>query len=529
MEEIKEGGVRKSKSNVSMNSLGVLGKVPPQAREVEEAVLGALMLEKNAVVEIGDILQPECFYEPRHQEIYRAIIELFSAAEPIDILTVKSKLQKMGKLESAGGALYLAELTSKVNSAANITYHARIILEAYIKRAIIEAVSKILTKAYEDSTDVFNLLDEAEHAFFSISEKNIRKNYILMKDLVRKTVEEIERRALRKNGLTGVPSGFRELDRLTGGFQKSNLIIVAARPGMGKSAFMLSVARNAAMEFGIPVAIFSLEMSATELVKRLISAETEIASDKIQKGQLSEEELKQLHMRINKLMETPIIIDDTPALSVLELRAKARRLKAQNNIQMIIVDYLQMMSGGEVGKGNREQEIAYISRSLKNLAKELDVPVIALAQLSRAVETRGGDKKPQLSDLRESGSIEQDADLVMFLYRPEYYGITQDENGMTTKELGEVIIAKHRNGSTNTSVKLRFINKFTKFTEWEETTDYTQTMETFLIASNFPTTTHIPTEFDIEPSLGSNVVKYGSKLNMRNHPPANEDTFEPPF
>lgn len=532
--ENTEAGLRKAKptSNAALNTFG---KVPPQARDVEEIVLGALMLEKNAIMEVADILNADCFYDPRNQEIYRAITHLFSEAQPIDIMTVKNRLQKTGKLEAAGGALYLAELTSKVNSAANIAYHARIVLETYIKRKIIEVVSKVGTMAYEDNTDVFDLLDLAEKSFFEISENNIRKNYMMMEDLMRKTLQEIEEKKNRKDGLTGVPTGFRDLDRLTAGFQKSNLIIVAARPGMGKSAFMLSMARNAAIDFGMPIAIFSLEMSATELVNRLISLEAEIRSEKIKKGQLSDEELRYMHTRLGRLMEAPIIIDDTPALSVLELRAKARRLAAQNNIQMIVIDYLQLMSGGDMGKGgNREQEIAYISRSLKNLAKELNIPVIALAQLSRAVETRGGDKKPQLSDLRESGSIEQDADMVMFLYRPEYYKITQDENGMPTNQLGEVIVAKHRNGSTDT-IKLRFIGEFAKFTNWEDSqiADLGASFESF---SNFPSTPQIPTEFQENPQINSSSSQQylvGSKINDRNKPsqePSPEyDEDNPPF
>lgn len=507
---------KKAKANAYGSNLG---KIQPQAKDLEEAVLGALMLEKNAIMEVADILHTDCFYDPRHQDIYRAVVELFAESQPIDILTVRQRLQKMGKLESAGGAFYLAELTSKVNSAANIEFHARIVLEAYIKRAVIEIIGRLGTMAYEDSTDVFNLLDEAEKMFFQISEQNIRKNYLQMSDLMRKALKELDEKKAKEDGLTGVPTGFSKLDRVTAGFQKSNLIIIAARPGMGKTAFMVSVARNAAVEFGSPVAIFSLEMSAIELVNRLISAEAEIKSEKIKKGQLDEAEWKHLNNRIPKLTESPIFIDDTPALSVLELRAKARRLKAQHNIQLIMIDYLQLMSGGDTGKGNREQEIAYISRSLKNIAKELDIPVIALSQLSRAVETRGGDKRPQLSDLRESGSIEQDADVVMFLYRPDYYGITQDESGGSTKDIGEVIIAKHRNGSLDT-IQLRFMGEYTKF----ENLDNTNFSETnFSSFSTFTQTPHIPTEFA---DGGQNTVKLGSKINDMNNKTtdnANED------
>jgi replicative DNA helicase len=468
-----------------------LGKVQPQARDLEEAILGALMLEKDAIMSVADILHTECFYDPRHKEIYTAIIELFAEAQPIDVLTVKQKLQKLGKLDVAGGTIYLAEITSKVNSAANIVFHARIVLEAYIKRSVIRIVGELGTLAYEDTTDVFNLLDKAEHEFFTISEQNIRKNYIQMSDLMRKALKELDEKRNKKDGLTGIPTGFMQLDRVTAGFQPSNLIIIAARPGMGKSAFIISVARNAAVEHNVPVAIFSLEMSALEVVNRLISAEAEIESEKIKKGKLDERDIKHLHSRLARLTEAPILIDDTPALSVLELRAKARRLKAQHNIQLIMIDYLQLMSGGETGKGNREQEIAYISRSLKNLAKELDIPIIALSQLSRAVETRGGDKRPQLSDLRESGSIEQDADMVMFLYRPEYYKITQDEEGRDVTGTGEVIIAKHRNGSLE-NVRLKFVGQYTKFENLNDGTDLAETFQNF----DFSNTPRIPTEFD---------------------------------
>jgi replicative DNA helicase len=512
----KVGAVRQGTSVLN------LGKVQPQARDLEEAVLGALMLEKDAMMTVADILHTECFYDPRHKEIYAAIVELFAESQPIDILTVKQKLQKLGKLEAAGGAVYLAEITSKVNSAANIAFHARVVLEAYIKRAVIEIVGKLGTMAYEDTTDVFDLLDTAEKMFFHISEKNIRKNYLQMSDLMRKALKELDEKRQKKDGLTGVPSGFVQLDRITAGFQPSNLIIIAARPGMGKSAFTLSVARNAAVEYNTPVAIFSLEMSALELVNRLISAEAEIESEKIKKGQLNENDMKHLHSRLLRLTEAPIFIDDTPALSVLELRAKARRLKAQHNIQLIMIDYLQLMSGSEVGKGNREQEIAYISRSLKNLAKELDIPIIALSQLSRAVENRGGDKKPQLSDLRESGSIEQDADVVMFLYRPEYYKITQDEEGRDVTGTGEVIIAKHRNGSLD-SVRLKFIGKYTKFDNLDSGSDLSDIYPDFAL----PTTPRIPSNFETpnttptENQVHSVTQTFASKINDRNSQQAN--------
>ncbi len=438
--------------------------MPPQALDLEEAVLGALMLEKNALTAVVEFLRPEHFYSEAHKEIYSAIIDLFKASEPVDMRTVVAQLRKNGKIEVVGGAYYIAELTSKVSSAANIEYHARIIIEMAIKRNLIEIASQIHHDAYEDTTDVFELLDKTEQSIFQISDSNLRKNYDSMKSLMFQAIQELQEKKNHKDGLTGVPSGFSRLDRVTSGWQKSDLVIIAARPGMGKTAFIVSALRNAAVDFNHAVAIFSLEMASLQLVNRLISAEAELESEKIKKGNLAEFEWQQLVHKTNRLSSAPIFIDDTPGLSILELRAKCRRLKAEHNIQMIVIDYLQLMKG-EVG-GNREQEIASISRALKGIAKELNVPVIALSQLSRGVETRGGDKRPQLSDLRESGSIEQDADIVMFLYRPEYYKITVDEEGMPTQGMAEVIIAKHRNGSLE-NVKLKFIGKYTKFADFD--------------------------------------------------------------
>ena len=441
-----------------------LGKLPPQALDLEEAILGALMLEKNALTAVIEFLRPEHFYTEQHKEIYNAITDLFKASEPVDMRTVVAQLRKTAKLEVVGGAYYIAELTSKVSSAANIEYHARIIIEMAIKRDLIQIASQIHHDAYEDTTDVFELLDKTEQNIFQISDANLRKNYDNMKSLMFRAIQELQEKKNHKDGLTGVPSGFSRLDRVTSGWQKSDLVIIAARPGMGKTAFVVTALRNAAVEFKIPVAIFSLEMASLQLVNRLISAEAELESEKIKKGNLAEFEWQQLVHKTTNLSTAPIFIDDTPALSILELRAKCRRLKAEHNIQLIVIDYLQLMKG-EMG-GNREQEIASISRALKGIAKELSVPVIALSQLSRGVETRGGDKRPQLSDLRESGSIEQDADIVMFLYRPEYYKISVDEEGMPTQGMAEVIIAKHRNGSLE-NVKLKFIGKYTKFADYD--------------------------------------------------------------
>ncbi len=449
-----------------------LGKLPPQAIEVEEAILGALMLEKDALTNVIEILRPESFYKDSNRVIFEAIVQLFNNSEPVDIKTVVHQLRKNGQLDLVGGAYYVSELTAKVNSAANIEYHARIVAEQSIKRELIRISSEIQHDAYEDTIDVFKLLDRSEQSLFDVSESHIRKNYDKMSSLLHQAIEEIEQKKDRKDGLTGVPTGFTALDRVTSGWQSSDLVIIAARPGMGKTAFVVSAMRNAAVDFNMPVGLFSLEMSSVQLVNRLISAEAELESEKIKRGDLADYEWEQLLHKTSKLSEAPIFIDDTPALSILELRAKSRRLVSQHGVRLIIVDYLQLMTGdaSKNSGGNREQEIASISRALKGIAKELNVPVIALSQLSRAVETRGGDKRPQLSDLRESGSIEQDADMVMFLYRPEYYGMTQDENGMPLNGVGEVIIAKHRNGKLE-NVQLKFIGKFTKFADLETSPD----------------------------------------------------------
>ena len=444
----------------------VFGKVQPQALQLEEAVLGALMLDKDGLPAVMDILRPESFYTEAHQAIYKAITELFRGSKPIDLLTVTEELRKMGAIETIGGSYHLVELTNRVGSAANIEYHARIIAQKHIQRELIKVSTNIIRDAYEDSTDVFDLLDKAEQSLFSITETNLSRSFEGMNTLAGKLLKQIELLSQKKDGLTGVPTGFTELDRLTSGWQPSDLVIVAARPSMGKTAFTLSLARNAAMEFGKGVALFSLEMSNLQLVQRLVSMESEVGSSKLRTGQLEAHEWQQLHTAIEKMSKAPIFIDDTPGINVFVLRAKCRRLKAQHDIQLIIIDYLQLMTGGTDGHrgGNREQEISAISRALKGLAKELNVPVIALSQLSRAVETRGGSKKPQLSDLRESGAIEQDADIVSFIYRPEYYQIMEDENGNSTKGMASIIVSKHRNGALG-EVNLRFVGEFSKFAD----------------------------------------------------------------
>jgi len=472
MEEVKKGTRKKSPAQLSTtHSTQSLehGKVPPQAVDLEEAVLGAMMLEKDAVSAVIDILQPKVFYKDSHQRIFSAIAKLFGKSEPVDILTVINELKSSGELEIVGGPYYITMLTSRIASAANVEYHARIILQKHIQRELINISSDIIKEAFEDTTDVFNLLDKAEQNLFSVSETNLRRNFEDMPSLVKQAIDEIEAAAHSDAKLTGVGSGFVGLDRITNGWQKNDLIILAARPSMGKTAFALTMARNAAVDLEKPVAFFSLEMSAVQLVMRLISSESELRSDILKKGKLAGHEWEQLNNKIKNLVEAKIFIDDTPALSIFELRAKSRRLKQQHDIQMVFVDYLQLMSGGGDAKGNREQEISQISRSLKALAKELNIPVLALSQLSRAVENRPGQsKRPILSDLRESGAIEQDADIVMFIYRPEYYKLDEFEDGTSTRRVAEVIISKHRNGPT-ADIRLKFIDTFARFEDYDNT------------------------------------------------------------
>ncbi len=444
-----------------------IGKVPPQAIDLEEAVLGAIMLERDAVISVLDILQPLSFYKEAHQKIYRAIVDLSSNQKPIDILTVTEELRSRNELEEVGGPFYITQLTSRVASAAHIEYHARIVAQKFIQRELIRVSTDIQNRAYDDSIDVDDLLDMSEQELFEIAEGNIKRETARINVLMQMAIEQIEEASKREDSLSGVPSGYTKLDRLTSGWQKSDLIIVAARPSMGKTAFALSMARNISVEHNKPVAVFSLEMSSLQLVNRLIVSETELPSNRIRNGNLDEKEWKQLDAKIKSLVEAPLFIDDTPAISIFELRAKCRRLKLQYHVELIIVDYLQLMSGPVESRGNREQEVSNISRSLKAIAKELNVPIIALSQLNRSVEMRSGSKRPQLSDLRESGAIEQDADMVIFIHRPEKYGITEDGDGNSTIGLAEIIVAKHRNGPVG-DIQLRFRDETAKFVELDD-------------------------------------------------------------
>jgi replicative DNA helicase len=458
------------RSSIDLSTM-VYGKVPPQAKDLEEAVLGAIMLEKSAFDTVVEILKPECFYVDAHQRIYRSMQSLQQKSQPIDILTVVEELRSKEELEMVGGPYYVTRLTNSVVSAANIEAHSRIILQKFIQRELIRISGEIIGDAYEDSADVFDLLDDAEAKLFEITNNHLRKNFDSIDTVLVQTVQRIEDMRHRTEDITGVPSGFPSLDKVTYGWQKSDLIILAARPAVGKTAFALNLARNAALNSGrqTPIVFFSLEMSSAQLVQRILSAESEIWLEKISRGKMEDHEMKQLYAKgIQKLAQAPIFIDDTAALNIFELRAKCRRLKNKHDIGLIIIDYLQLMSGASGGKNtNREQEISQISRGLKQLAKELQVPIIALSQLSRAVETRkDGNKMPQLSDLRESGAIEQDADMVMFIYRPEYYDITSNEMGESNKGETHVRIAKHRNGSLET-IKLKALLHIQKFIEFE--------------------------------------------------------------
>jgi len=440
------------------------GKIPPQALELEEAVLGAMLIDKKGVDEVIDILQPDAFYKISHQLIFDAIYQLFQGSQPIDLLTVSSELRKKGKLEAVGGEFYLVQLSQRVASSAHIEFHARIILQKFIQRSLIKISNEIIESAYKESTDVFDLLDEAESKLYDVTQGNIKKSSETAQNLVleaKKKIEEISKR----DGLSGVSTGFEKLYKLTSGWQPSDLIIIAARPGMGKTALTLSMARNIAVGKQIPVAFFSLEMSSVQLITRLISSETGLSSEKLRTGKLADHEWQQLNVKVTDLEKAPLFIDDTPSLSIFDLRAKARRLSSQHGIKLIVVDYLQLMTAGASSKtGNREQEISTISRNLKALAKELNIPVIALSQLSRAVETRGGTKRPMLSDLRESGAIEQDADIVSFIYRPEYYNIDEWDDDERTPSEGqaEFIVAKHRNGGLD-NIRLKFVGHLGKF------------------------------------------------------------------
>ncbi len=436
---------------------------------MEQAVLGALMIEQDAFSQVSELLRPESFYDHRHQIIYDSIRSLSAQQRPVDILTVRDYLESQNHLEEAGGPTYLIQLTSNVTSSAHIEYHARIIAQKSLARELITYASHLSQQAFDSTIDVDDLMNDAEEKLFAISQQNLRKDFVQINPVIHEAYEELQKAAARQNGLSGLPSGFPHIDKITSGWQNSDLIIIAARPAMGKTAFVLSMAKKIAIDMREPVAMFSLEMSNVQLVKRLMTNVSEITGDKMKSGQLLPYEWGQLANRIRPMHDAPLYIDDTPSLSIFELRTKARRLVREHGVKLILIDYLQLMNGSGTSFGSRQEEVSNISRSLKGLAKELNIPIIALSQLNRSVEKREGDegKRPQLSDLRESGAIEQDADMVCFIHRPEYYKIFQDEKGRNMKGMAEFIIAKHRNGAVDTVI-LRFRSEYARFQDPDE-------------------------------------------------------------
>lgn len=455
------------------------GRMAPRDLDLEEAVLGALMLESDAYMNVCDILRPESFYEPAHQRIYEAVQSLGAANKPIDLLTVTEQLRQSGNLEQAGGIAYVTRLTTRVLSGAHVEFHARIVAQKFLARELISYSSTIGSNAFDETIDVDDLLQEAEAKLFEISQHNVKKDITQIDPVIKQALEQMQLAGSRTSGLSGLATGYHELDKLTSGWQNSDLIIIAARPAMGKTAFVLSMAKNMAVDYNTPIAIFSLEMSNLQLVNRLISNVCEIEGEKIKSGQLSTAEWEQVLARIKNLFSSPLYIDDSPSLSIFELRTKARRLVRERQVQMIIIDYLQLMNASGMNHGSREQEVSMISRSLKQLAKELNIPIIALSQLNRNLESRstGNEgKRPQLSDLRESGAIEQDADMVCFIHRPEYYLRSDtDSEGRDIRGLAEFQVAKHRSGAVG-DIKLRFRNKYARFENWIENGENTRTV-----------------------------------------------------
>lgn len=443
------------------------GHLQPQAIELEQAVLGALMIEKDAYYQVSEILRPESFYDNRHKIIYEAVRRLNLEEKPVDILTVTEQLRSVNKLEDVGGPYYITLLSSMVASSAHIEYHARIIAQKATARELISYTSNIQTKAFDATQDVDELMQEAEGKLFELSQTNLKKDYTQIDPVIKDAYAMLQKAAARTDGMSGIASGFHSLDKITAGWQNSDLVILAARPAMGKTAFALSMAKNMAVNQQIPVAMFSLEMSNVQLVNRLIVNVCEIKGETLKSGQLKPYEWQQLDFRIKQLVGAPLYVDDTPSLSVFELRTKARRLVREHGVKILMIDYLQLMNASGMTFGSRQEEVSTISRSLKGLAKELNIPILALSQLNRGVENREGDKRPQLSDLRESGAIEQDADMVLFIHRPEYYKIFQDEAGRDLRGKAEIIIAKHRNGAVG-NILLTFRGEFARFQNPED-------------------------------------------------------------
>lgn len=456
------------KKNDAPSALDLAGLKPPSDVATEAAVLGALLIAKDAYTTVCDTLRPEVFYEPAHRLIYEAIQTLGASQQPIDFITVINQLEKNETLEKAGGRAFIVGLTTNIGSAAHIEYHAKIVMQKYIARELISFGSKVQASAFDESNDIEEVMQVTEGELFELSQRNVKKDVTQIDPVIMQAVAQMQASSQRSSGLSGLESGFRELDKITSGWQNSDLIIIAARPAMGKTAFVLSMAKNMAVNFNIPVAIFSLEMSNVQLVNRLISNVCEIEGSKIKSGQLTQLEWQQTMARLNNLYGAPLYVDDTPSLSVFELRTKARRLVREKNVKFIIIDYLQLMNASGMKFGSREQEVSMISRNLKQLAKELNIPIVALSQLNRSVEARSDDKRPQLSDLRESGAIEQDADMVCFIHRPEYYLRSgEDAQGRDIRGLAQFIIAKHRSGSVG-DVEMRFRAPFARFENMDD-------------------------------------------------------------
>lgn len=456
--------VRYEKGTPTIFDYAILGKVPPQDVEIEKSVLGALLIQSDAIYDVIEILTEASFYDPRHQIIYRAIVRTNYECKPIDIMTISNKLREMDEIDNVGGEVYLVELTDKLATASHIVFHARIVHQMFSKREFIRMSAEIQKRAYDNSVELDELIEYSELSLYNITDVIVSVELKKADEIAAKCVGLLEKRSKSGDRLIGIPTGFSEIDRITGGFQSPDLIIIAARPAMGKSAFAVGIGRNMAIDFNKSVAIFSLEMSSVQTMDRIIISDSEVDGNNYKTGQLSDSDWTRVESAIENIEKAKLFIDETPAISIFELRSKCRKLKRQHGLHAVIVDYLQLMTAGSEFKGNREGEVSFISRSLKGLAKELDVPVIALSQLNRAVESRGGDKRPQLSDLRESGAIEQDADVVMFLHRPEYYGMTEDSDGNSLKGVAEVIVSKYRNGETGI-VKLRFIKSLIKFAD----------------------------------------------------------------
>ena len=463
-------GKRQTRQNiVEVPQVDAYGHKQPQQIDFEAAVLGAMLIEQEAYEQVSNLLTKESFYDHRHQVIFEAIQSLQLNQRPVDVVTVPQYLESQGLLEDAGGVIYIAQLAQNVITSAHIGYQAQIIHQKYQARKLITFASKVLTGAFDPTKDVADLMQETEAELYTISQQTQHTSYTQINPVIDQAMEKLRETMERTDGMSGISSGYEKLDKMTNGWQPSDLIIIAARPAMGKTAFILSMIKRMAVDMRVPVAMFSLEMANVQLVNRLIVNVCDIPGEKLRAGDLTPVELSQLDARLNLLIDAPIYVDDTPSLSIFELRTKARRLVREHGVKVILIDYLQLMNASGMNFGSRQEEVSTISRSLKGLAKELDIPIIALSQLNRGLEKREGEegKRPQLSDLRESGAIEQDADMVCFIHRPEYFKLNKDEDGAPSTNLAEFIIAKHRNGATGV-VKMKFKHRYARFEDYED-------------------------------------------------------------